>query len=183
MTFAYTLRAHKMEVIGPPRTQNLSNANIAALEANAEIRLVENNLTAPLSAVFSGRDVQPGLIYSNENVRVVAVENSHYEARGRIPLHPVAKRNRSYSFRFETADRTIVLTGDTGPSAAVAELAKGADILVAEMVTEADVLALPSPVRPTIRLGHLTATEVGELAASAKVKTLVIVAFGKCLAQ
>ena len=36
----------------------------------------------------------------------------------------------SLSYRFDLADRSIVYTGDTGPSKAVVALAQGADLLV-----------------------------------------------------
>ena len=174
MTFAYTLRGRKMELIGPPGTERLAQGMLASLQPNAEIRMVENRLPLPPSGVFTARDVQPGLIYSDENVRVLAVENSHYHARGPIPLHETAKRNRSYSFRFETPNRVIAFTGDTDTSDAVTELVRDADIMVSEMVTEADAASLPEPVRKTVPLGHLTPAEVGQLAARANVKMLVL---------
>ena len=41
---------------------------------------------------------------------------------------------KSLSFRFDLPGRSIVYTGDTGPSAAVETLAKGADLLVSNFV-------------------------------------------------
>ena len=82
----------------------------------------------PIAQVFLGHDVGTGVIYQDANIKVTAVENSHFEFhRG-----PASGKHKSYSYRFETPDRVIVFTGDTGPSDAVTELAKGADLLVTE---------------------------------------------------
>jgi ribonuclease BN (tRNA processing enzyme) len=95
------------------------------------------------------------------------------------------------SYRFDLADRSIVYTGDTGPSAALAELARGADLLVSEMIDGDAVLAqmrppgarVPEPAEaPTGFAWHMTAhhmnpLEVGELAAAAEVGRLVVTHF------
>jgi ribonuclease BN (tRNA processing enzyme) len=54
---------------------------------------------------------------------VTAVENSHFD------FHKDRGKHKSYSYRFETPDRVIVFTGDTGQSDALTELAKDADLL------------------------------------------------------
>jgi ribonuclease BN (tRNA processing enzyme) len=78
--------------------------------------------------------------------------------------------------------------GDTGPSAAVTELAKGADLLVTEGVTVDDVLEVrkrngswkamsPEAQKSWIahmEEEHITPEEAGKIAAEAKVKTLVM---------
>lgn len=174
MTLAYSLRAQAMKIIGPPRTEALVDATIASLAANAEIRKAENNLSTTPEGVFSTMDVDPGLIYSDESLRVFAVENTHYTVRGRVPQDPLARRNKSYSLRFETPDKVIAFTGDTGPSEAVQALADGADILVAEMVTESDLRKLPPAIAALVRLGHLSPAQVGELAVNANVATVVL---------
>jgi ribonuclease BN (tRNA processing enzyme) len=96
----------------------------------------------------------------------------------------------SLSYRFELADRSIVYTGDTGPSAALVELARGADLLVSEMIDVDAVLAAmgrggargqaPGADRPLtgfewhMHAHHLTPVQVGQLAAEAAVGRLVI---------
>ena len=82
--------------------------------------------------------------------------------------------------------RSIVYTGDTGPSAAVEELAQGADLLIAEIM-DADrelekVLAKISDASPELveradahfRLDHLSPEEVALLAKRAGVRKLVL---------
>jgi len=77
-------------------------------------------------------------------------------------VHPVA----AYGIRVECDGRTLVYSGDTGPCEALADLAQGADVLLAEAA---------------FREGednpgglHLTGREAGEAAAKAGVARLVL---------
>ena len=67
-----------------------------------------------------------------------------------------------------------MFTGDTGPSETVARLAKGADVLVSEIVSAADIAQVPPDVRAHMLQEHLTAADVGKLATRAGVKTVVL---------
>ena len=68
------------------------------------------------------------MIYEDANIKVTAVQNSHFD----FHTGEASGKHKSYAYRFETPDRVIVFTGDTGASNAVTELAKGADVLVTE---------------------------------------------------
>ena len=88
--------------------------------------LVNGQLRSP----FVAHEIQgDGLVYKDEVIRVTAAENAHYA------LMPAQSRReiKSYSYRIETPHGVIVFTGDTGPSDAVTQLAKGADVLVTEV--------------------------------------------------
>ena len=170
LTFAFTLRTPKLELIGPPRTAALLEGMLAALQPNAELRMEENGMAKAPAAVFTAREVLPGVVHVDENVRVTAVENTHFH----ICPEAVASRNRSYAYRFDTPGRSIVFTGDTGVSAAVEQLARGADILVAEMASPSSLARLPPEVRRHMEEEHLSPTQVGQLAKAARVGMLVI---------
>jgi ribonuclease BN (tRNA processing enzyme) len=169
MSFAWTQQAGRMELIGPPGTRRWFDAVIGLLSINAAIRRDENPRKPPLDAVFSAREIAAGMIYSDDAVKVSALQNTHYRARDGAPGD-----SRSYSLKFQAAGRTVVLTGDTGPSDALAEFAQGADLLVSEMVSRTDIAAVPPFVREHMVQEHLTTAEVGKLAAKAGVKTVVI---------
>ena len=102
-------------------------AAVTYLNYDAEIRISDGSRTVPIEKVFFGHDVGTGMVYQDANIKVTAVENSHFHFPEGTPAYG---KYKSYSYRFETPDRVIVFTGDTGASDAVTELAKGADILV-----------------------------------------------------
>jgi ribonuclease BN (tRNA processing enzyme) len=76
--------------------------------------------------------------------------------------HPV----ECYAVRLTAGGRSLVYTGDTGPSPAVVELARGADVLLAE-AAYAEGPDLPPGL-------HLTGRQAGEHAAAAGVGRLLV---------
>lgn len=76
--------------------------------------------------------------------------------------HPV----ECYAVRLTAGGRSLVYTGDTGPSEAVVEIARGADVLLAEAAY---------PEAPDLPPGlHLTGRQAGEHAAAAGVGRLIV---------
>ncbi len=80
---------------------------------------------------------------------------------------PVPHTAESVAYSMERGARRIVFTGDTGPSDALAEWARGCDLLVCEC-------SLPSSM--SIK-EHLTPEQCGELAAAAAPKHLALTHF------
>jgi ribonuclease BN (tRNA processing enzyme) len=178
-------RTQPINVYGPPGTAGLIKATIAYLNYDAEIRIADGSRTVPIEKVFFGHDVGTGAVYQDANVKVTAVENTHFHFP---PGSPAYGKYKSYSYRFETADRVVVFTGDTGASEALTDLAKGADLLVSEVVSVEDVK------EARVRDGrwaamsereqveyirhmveeHLTPADIGKMATRAGVKTVVL---------
>src|SRR5437764_1421845 len=79
--------------------------------------------------VFVAHDIPgPGLVYKDANIKVTAAENCHFHFPKGSPGYGW---QQSFAFRFQTPDRVIVFSGDTGACGdAIVNLAKGADILV-----------------------------------------------------
>src|SRR6516225_4509451 len=120
-------RAEQTDIYGGGVEALLKGA-LDYLTPNAEIRWAEGKRRA-MADTFHAHDVEPGLVYQDANIKVTAVENTHFHFELGTP--PYGKY-KSYSYRFETPGRVLFFTGDTGPSEAVAELAKGADLYLTE---------------------------------------------------
>jgi ribonuclease BN (tRNA processing enzyme) len=160
---------------------------IAYLTPNAEVRWSEGK-RIKMTDVYRGHDIEPGAVYQDANVRVTAVENTHFNFP---PDDPARGKYRSYSYRFQTPDRVIVFTGDTGPSEALTQLAKGADLLVTEVNVTEEVIELQKrngswQAKTSaeqegwikhMREEHITPEQVGQMAAAAAVKTVVMTHF------
>jgi ribonuclease BN (tRNA processing enzyme) len=171
MSFAYTTRTQPMTIHGPPQTFRLVESALAYLSVSAEIRAAESpGRFAPLERVFEAREIDEGVLFDDGFVEVSAVENTHFNLEGGSP----AARHRSYSYRFRTPFKTIVFTGDTGPSSEVERFAKDADILVAEIVPVKDIASVPAFRLEHMLEEHLTAAELGKLASRANVRTVVL---------
>jgi len=172
-------------VYGPPGTEALVRAAVEYFTLSANLRIRDGGRTVPIARVFLGHDRGVGVIYQDANIKVTAVENTHFQFH---QTDTASANEKSYSYRFETPDRVIVFTGDTGPSDAVTELARGADLLVSEvnsfdarmkeMIRDGRWQAMTDKERTGITTqatrGHLTPEDVGKMAARAGVKTVVL---------
>ena len=177
-------RTKPIHVYGPPSTEELVKAAVQYFTISAEIRIADGGRSVPIAHVFFGHDVGTGIIYEDANIKVTAVENSHFA----FHEGSAAGKHKSYAYRFETPDRVIVFTGDTGLSDAVTELARDADLLVSEtsscqgrmqeMADDGRWQAMTATEQAGIvrqmTQGHMALDEIGKMAASAKVKTVVL---------
>ena len=165
-------------------TEALVKGAIDFLTPNAEIRWSEGKRWS-MSELFRGHEVGAGLIYQDANVRVTAAENTHFNFQ---PGTPGYGKYHSYSYRFETPGRVVFFTGDTGPSDAVVELAKGADLYVTETTSPDDVVEIykrngswqaktEAEQKAFLRHmhdEHVTPEDIGKMAAKAGVQAIVM---------
>lgn len=183
--------AQTVDIYGPPQTKDLVDAGFryitfgftafAAEPGAIRAGLVNGELRSPFLAHEIQRD---GPVYKDDRIRVVAAENTHYA------LMPAQSRPqiKSYSYRIETPHGVIVFTGDTGPSDAVTQLSKGADVLVTEVQDLGQItnfvkgLAQQNHWPPEraaammahMRKEHIDEEEVGDMATKAQVKSVVL---------
>jgi ribonuclease BN (tRNA processing enzyme) len=114
--------------------------------------------------------MEPFKVFEDDRIRVSATLVAH------APVWP------AFAFRFDTDDGSIVFSGDTGRSENLIKLAKGADILVHEVIVTRWVNGLfPAPrsvaeegLMQHLLSGHTPVEEVGGIAEAAGVKKLVL---------
>jgi len=177
-------RTTPINVYGPPRTEDLVTAAVQYFTISAEIRIADGGRTIPIERLFFGHDVGTGVVYQDANIKVTAIENTHFAFHS----GPAAGKHKSYSYRFDTPGRVIVFTGDTGPNDALTKLAQGADLLVSEansieermndLTKSGQWQVMTAEERERIKRqmtqGHLSTADVGEMATSAGVKTVIL---------
>lgn len=187
--FDWIGHGRSMNVYGPPGTGSVVRRAIAFGAISDTIEAAELPSRPPVSQLIHAHEVRvadtPHVIFQDHLVRVLAAENTHYSML-RLAHQPYGSL-RSYAYRFDTPDRSIVFTGDTGPSRAVARLAKGADILVSEVISRTLQIAYArriegpranlAPLIAHIEHEHMTPEEVGKMAARAGVKVVVLTHF------
>jgi ribonuclease BN (tRNA processing enzyme) len=188
MGLAWSLgNTQPITVYGPRGTESMRQGFLQYFAPNAAARYLEGAINQPPAAVILARDITaPGLVYRDTNIRVTAAENCHYHfSKGTPGYH----WQQSFAFRFETPDRVVVFSGDTGPCGDVlGDFAKGADILVHEVINlpaieQALRARMPgtdsSPERHAALMQHMseehsTPQEVGRTAAKAGVRMVVL---------
>lgn len=161
-------RKEPLEVYGPPGTSDMAEHILKAYEADIDIRTgVKITTGASEHSNISGykvnvHEIQPGVVYKDQNVTVTAFAVHH------------GKWAHAYGFRFETPDRTVVISGDTTPDAAIVDNCHGCDVLIHEVYTQAS-FNMVSPEWKQYRLAyHTSSKELAEIATKAKPRLLIL---------
>ena len=184
----YQLMDPPVAIYGPPGTRQLVDGLIAGLEPltltspalpGAPVRRPADTVTVT--------EFGDGARVTIEGVAVRAVANTHYLS-GRAAPDP--KLAQSLSLRFELPGRSVVLTGDTGPSPALIELSRGADLLVSSVLdldAAVDAIRRSRPGAPEafyatakahFEQHHLSPQTAGQLATEAGVRRVVFTHIG-----
>jgi ribonuclease BN (tRNA processing enzyme) len=164
---------------GPPPLEQITRDFLASQQVPIKL-WAEDFKIPPLEKIAAHDLPKAGAVMHDENVLVTSALVEH---------PPVAP---AYAYRFDFPDRSIVFSGDTATCEAVAELARGADVLVHEAL---DLPALRRESKAQILAGslnggfrvasfdafmhhiiadHTPTEEVGRIAQEAGVKTLVL---------
>jgi ribonuclease BN (tRNA processing enzyme) len=184
------VRKTPLAIYGPPGTEQLVARALSYFALSEETFRRESPSGTPMAGIPRPTDLRgPGLAYEDDNVRVTAAENSHYATVCHAADCPDMK---SFSYRFELkrgrAPFSIVFSGDTGPSDAVARMAADADVLVSEIIDLPstvtflkDYVRLPEdslkPMIAHMEKEHMTPEEVGRLARQSRAGTVVLTHF------
>lgn len=181
-------RSMPMPIWGPPGTREMVDGVKAGVHVGEDIFRPQTPGRPPLAGLYPVREIDvttPQVIAEEGGVKISAVANSHYAGT------PMASHgygaDKSYAYRFDTPYGSVLFTGDTGPSRPLADLARGADVLVSEIVDldsiRADLVALGTKgqtldtLMEHMEFQHLTPGKVGRMAQEAGVKTLVLTHF------
>lgn len=176
-----------LTVYGPPGTRELVAGIVASMQPAARVGYgIPGKPWSPPADTVTVIELSERDRIELNGLTVRTAQNSHYDF---APGSVVDRNYKSLSLRFDAPGRSIVYTGDTGPSTAVEQLAKGAELLVSEMIDMAGTMAMVarnSPGMPAaarqqleqhLSTHHLTPDAVGELAARAGVKSVVVTHF------
>ncbi len=158
-----------VDTYGPPPLAKMTRLLLEAYEFDISLRMKDEG-RPPLAPLIRPHEItDAGLVLADDRVRVTAALNDH----------PPIKH--SFAYRFDTADRSIVISGDTNYSEAVLKLARGAEVLVHEVLHRPFWERPDAPQTPEIRrhiiASHIDAEDLGRLASAAGVKTLVLTHF------
>ena len=154
---------------GPPPLARMTELFFEMSAPDIDVRIADE-ARPPLKPLVHPHEVnEAGIVLKDERVTVRCAVVHH-------PMVPVA-----LGYRFDGPDRAVVFSGDTTRSDALIALARGADVLVHEVLypdiyAEAAAANARSIAKHIIE-SHTPVEEVGRLAQEAGVKTLVLTHF------
>jgi len=158
----------RVDAWGPPPLEKITKLFFNMNADDIATRIADEGRTPLVPLVHVHELSKGGPVMQDENVKVTATLVRH------PPVVP------AFGYRFDTRDRSIVISGDTAPSDNLIQLAHGADVLVHDALyvpgIDRLVAGVPNATRlkQSIMSHHTTAEDAGRVAQAAGVKTLVL---------
>jgi ribonuclease BN (tRNA processing enzyme) len=110
----------------------------------------------------NAHEITPGVVYKDDNVTVKAFHVAHGDDI------------EAFGFRFETPDRTIVISGDTTPTQSVIDNCQGCDVLIHESYSMRTYNAVSAQAQANRKRLHTSTMQLAELAGKAKPGLLIL---------
>ncbi len=151
-----------LEAYGPPGLADMTDHIIQAYELDIHVRMHGLQPATAVGYKVNVHEIMPGVIYEDDNVRVTAFPVRH------------GSWEHALGFRFETADRTVVVSGDTAPCESLIEHARGCDVLVHEVYSLAGFLKREPDWQRYHSSFHTSTLELAEIARDVQPGLLVM---------
>lgn len=158
----------RVDTWGPPPLAEMTRLFFEMNAYDIKTRISDEG-RVPLEPLIHAHELTAGgPVMQDENVKVTSA----------LVVHPEV--SPALAYRFDTADRSIVISGDTARSDNLAKLARGADVLVHEAIylpaVDRIVAGVPNASRLKKHLidSHTAVEDCGRIAEAAGVKTLVL---------
>ena len=167
LSWAATL-ASRVNAYGPPPLEKMTRLFLEMNDYDIKTRMADEGRPSLRDMIAVHEIEAGGIVMRDANVTVTAAQVDH------PPVTP------AFAYRFDCPDRSIVISGDTRPSANLIRLARGADMLVHEVMylpaLEQVIGSEPNAksLREHLLASHTTTEQVGRIATEAGVKTLVL---------
>lgn len=154
-------RTAPLELYGPPGTQAMATHILEAYAIDRNTRTEGLEQSNPTGWHVNVHEIVPGIVFKDSNVTVTAFRVKH----GSID---------AFGYEVVTPDRTIVLSGDSAPTEAIAEHCHACDLLIAEAYTQRS-FDMVSPQWKHYRSAfHMSTRELGAVATKARPKLLIL---------
>jgi len=154
-------RRTPLEVYGPTGLQSMTEHILQAYRIDIETRTNPggDQRGNPEGWKVNAHEIKSGVIYKDANVTVTAFLTKH--------------AMESYGYRFDTPDRSIVISGDTSPTEETIKACNGCDVLIHEVRTLELFSKLPEERRSFGAKNHTTSEQLAALATKAKPGLLI----------
>ena len=140
----------------------MTNHLLAAYQEDIRLRIEGLEPANTVGYQVDVHEIEPGIIYTDENVTIRAFPVKH------------GSWEHAFGFRFETPDRTIVISGDTAPCSSLIENAKGCDVLIHEVYSQAGFETRPPEWKRYHSSSHTSSVELAHIANQVKPGLLIL---------
>ncbi len=155
-------RKEALEVYGPIGLQNMTHHIMQAYQEDVDKRIHGLEKGEPEGYIVNVHEVDSGLIYKDNNISVIAFQVKHGTWKSAL------------GYKFTTADKTIVVSGDCTYSEELIKQAQNCDILVHEVYSEKGLLTKTEDDKAYFPSFHTSTSQLAAIANKAKPKLLVL---------
>ena len=156
-------RPTPLTLYGPRGLRAMTKHVVAAYADDLRIRRRGGEPAHPSDpTVVTVHEITPGVVYRDDLVKVTAFAVKH------------GAWEQAFGYRFETPDRTIVISGDTGPDSHIEDQCRRCDVLVHEVYSGAGFAKRPPEWQAYHSRYHTSARELGAIATKAQPGLLVL---------
>jgi len=153
-------RKEPLQVYGPIGLQSMTDHILKAWEKDIDIRT--SGRANKTGYKVQAHEVMPGIVYKDANVTVKAFLVNH------------GSWDQAFGYRFETADRNIVISGDTTYSDAIVKACNGCDVLIHEVYSQAGFDKRPPDWQKYHSHFHTSSGQLAKISGDAKPGLLVL---------
>ncbi|MEA2988008.1 MAG: hypothetical protein QOG83_719 [Alphaproteobacteria bacterium] len=154
-------RREPLAVYGPTGIKRMTEHVLKAWQVDIDGRTNGLNRHNPTGYKVNAHEIMPGVVYRDENITVTAFTAQHEEMAD------------SFSYRFDTPDRAIVISGDTAPTQALLDHSRGCDVLIHEAYSMVEARNAARPTPEFRRRHHTSSIELAKIASEVKPGLLV----------
>lgn len=155
-------RTVPLELYGPPGTREMVNHLLAAYAADIRNRIDGLEPANETGFKVNVHEIRAGTVFDDGNVKVTAFAVPHGDWEV------------AFGYRFDSADRSIVISGDTRPTDAVVTACNGCDLLVHEVYSAARFQTRPPEWQRYHARAHTSTDELAVIATRARPRQLVL---------
>lgn len=155
-------REAPLEVYGPRGLKSMAEHLVAAYSEDIRVRTTGGEPAHKYDPhIVNVHEIEPGVVFRDDRVTVTAFAVPH-------------GATQAFGYRFQTADRSIVISGDTGADSHIEDQCRGCDVLVHEVFSEAGLPSRPPAWQAYHKQYHTSSRQLGAIAARAKPGLLVL---------
>jgi ribonuclease BN (tRNA processing enzyme) len=155
-------RTDPLTVYGPPGIAAMVAHLTAAYSQDIDNRLHGNEPINRTGWQTRAVEIAPGVVYHGDGMTVTAFAVHHGDWE------------HAYGYTFQTAQRRIVISGDTVPSEELIRQCNGCDVLVHEVYSSEGFRRRPKDWQTYHLHSHTSTTQLAQIAKQAKPKLLVL---------
>jgi ribonuclease BN (tRNA processing enzyme) len=154
-------RREPLSVFGPKGIKAMTDHVLKAWQVDINGRTGGLNQHNRTGYQVNAQEIVPGVVYRDDHVTVTAFPARHEEMVD------------SFSYRFDTSDRAVVVSGDTAPTQALLDHSRNCDVLIHEAYSTVEARNAARPTPEFRRRHHTSSVELARIANTVKPGLLI----------